>query len=607
MRSPPEGQIQRQNGHSKEDHPAQRLALQVKAKSKVLELKPDKSGMKRYLLPTKVLYESKDEKAGVSFKELAPLGKPQTSSPPRVVMIMGAIAAGKSTLINGIANHVYDVQWEDDFRFVLIDSETESSEDQTKSQTKRITAYTLHHTTLPYTLTIIDTPGFGDTEGIERDRILVKQIQGLFSVSPRNHGIDEIHGIGFVVQSDTTRLTQTQKYIFDSVLAVFGKDIEEKIFLMTTFADGQKPPVLEAAKEAGVPNSVHFRFNNSALMASNSTCGPDDDLCGPLIDQLFWNMGSKSYEKFLNKYLALVQPTSLLLSRQVLHERERLEAAINGLLPQIRAASMKLAEIEKEKKIIEGLESIIAANEKFEFEIDVPKIEKKDFEPGTYVLNCLTCNMACQYPCFDEDIKLCAAVEPTGYCKVCPGHCYWDKHRNNELQFEVHYVKEKRTEEDLKRKYFDAKSGKSMHESMMENIIAELKAIHLQVMETIEKARQCLKRLDEIALRPNPLSETDYLELLIEAEKREAKPGWMERVLALETYLENAGLVCTLRDSTEPNDELFNQLVKILDDKWLKNFPVPMKKITGVIQSSVHNFGKGLAKFGKQLSNFGMK
>ena len=394
------------------------------------------------------------------------------------------------------------------------------------------------------------------------------------------------------------------------MLAVFGKDIEEKIFLMTTFADGQKPPVLEAAKEAGIPNSVHFRFNNSALMASNSTSGPDDDdVDSPL--KFFWNMGSKSYEKFLNKYLALVQPTSLLLSRQVLQERERLEAAINGLLPQIKAALMKLAEIEKEKKMIESLESSIAANEKFEFEIDVPKIEKKNLEAGKYVTNCLTCNMTCHYPCIyanDEDKKRCAAIEPSGYCcKVCPGHCYWDKHRNNEFRFEVHYVKEKRTEEDLKRKYFDAMSGKSVHESMMENIVVQLKAIHLQVMETIEKARQCLRRLDEIALRPNPLSETDYLELLIEAEKREAKPGWMERVLALETYLENAGLVCTLRDSTEPNDELFDRLVKNLDDKWWKNFPVPVKKITGVIQSSVHNFGKGLAIIGKQLSNFGMK
>ena len=605
-RSPPEGQVQRQIGHSQEDPPAERLALQVKAKS--IELKADAgSGMKRYSLPTKLLYESndpKDEKAGVSFKEIAPLGNPHTSSSRRVLMIMGVAGAGKSTLINGMANHVYDVQWEDDFRFVLIDSQTESSEDQTKSQTKRITAYTLHHTSLPYTLTIIDTPGFRDTEGIERDRALVKQIQALFSVTPRNHGIDQIHGIGLVVQSSITRLTEKQKYIFNSVLAVFGKDIKDKIFLMTTFADGQKPPVLEAAKEAGVPNSVYFKFNNCVLMASNSTSGSDDDVCS--LSSFFWKMGSKNYKKFLNQYLALVEPTSLQLSRQVLHERERLEVAINGLLPQIKAALMKLSEVEQEKKMIEALESSIAANEKFEFEIDVPKIEKKNLEAGKHVTNCLTCNMTCHYPCIfanDEDKKRCAAMEPTGYCKVCPGHCHWDIHHNNHFRFEVHYVKEKRTEDDLKKKYYAAMCGKSVHESMMEKIIVELKAIHMQVVQTIEKAQKCLQKLDEIALRPNPISESDYLELLIEAEKREAKPGWMERVLALETYLEHAGLVCTLRDSKKPNNEVFDQLVKAIDEKWWKEFKEPKKKITGAICK----VGDGLQRFGKKLSNFGGK
>ena len=602
-RSPPKGQAQRQIGPSKEDPPPQRLALQVKAKSK--ELKADaESGMKRYLLPTKVLYESKDAKAaaGVSFEEIAPLEKPQTSSLRRVVMIMGATGAGKSTLINGIANYVYEVQWEDDFRFILIDSRTESSESQTKSQTKRITAYTLHHTTLPYTLTIIDTPGFGDTEGIERDRILVKQIQALFSVSSTNHGIDQIHGIGFVVQSGATRLTHTQKYIFDSVLAVFGKDIEDKIFLMTTFADGQKPPVLEAAKEAGVPISVHFKFNNSALMASNSTSGPDDDIGS--FSSFFWNMGSKNYKKFLNQHLAQVLPASLLLSRQVLQERERLEVAIEGLLPQIKATLMKLSEIEQEKRMIEALESRIAAIEEFEFEIDVLQTETKYLEPGRYVTNCLVCNMTCHYPCIfanDWDKIRCAAMELTGFCKVCPGNCYWYKHRNNHFRFEVHYVKKKCTKEDLKKKYYDAMSGKSMHESMMENIIVELKAIHMQVIETIEKARKCLQKLDEIALRPNPLSEVDYLELLIEAEKREGKLGWKERVLALETYKENAILVSTVRDSKEPDDQLLSQLVKAVDDKWGK--ADSMKLITGAICK----VGEGFQKIGNKLSNFGGK
>jgi hypothetical protein len=37
--------------------------------------------------------------------------------------------------------------------------------------------------------------------------------------------------------------------------------------------------------------------------------------------------------------------------------------------------------------------------------------------------------------------------------------------------------------------------------------------------------RKSLQRLGEIALRPNPLTDVEYVKLLIENEKREAKPG----------------------------------------------------------------------------------
>lgn len=57
-------------------------------------------------------------------------------------MIVGATGAGKSTLINGITNFVYGVEWKDNFRFVIIPE----GERQENSQTKEITAYTLHAT-----------------------------------------------------------------------------------------------------------------------------------------------------------------------------------------------------------------------------------------------------------------------------------------------------------------------------------------------------------------------------------------------------------------------------------------------------------------------------
>lgn len=68
-----------------------------------------------------------------------------------------------------------------------------------------------------------------------------------------------------VTQSSLAHLTPTQRYVFDSTLAIFGKDIAENIFIMATFADGATPPVIQAVKAAGITFCEFFPFNNSAL------------------------------------------------------------------------------------------------------------------------------------------------------------------------------------------------------------------------------------------------------------------------------------------------------------------------------------------------------
>jgi len=65
---------------------------------------------------------------------------------------------------------------------------------------------------------------------------------------------------------------------------------------MITFADGQRPPVLDAIREANVPCHEYFKFNNSALFAKNSEAENT-------FDEMFWDMGFHSFQSFFNKFL----------------------------------------------------------------------------------------------------------------------------------------------------------------------------------------------------------------------------------------------------------------------------------------------------------------
>uniref|UniRef100_A0A3B4GG97 Septin-type G domain-containing protein n=1 Tax=Pundamilia nyererei TaxID=303518 RepID=A0A3B4GG97_9CICH len=192
----------------------------------------------------------------------------ESSKPNRTIMVLGATGAGKSTLINGMINYILGVKWEDPYRFKLVDEGELTS--QSESQTSEVTVYKVNHQQgfeIEFSLTIVDTPGFGDTRGIEKDREIVEQLRNLFSAQG---GVSEIDAVCFVAQAALARLTPTQKYVFDSVLSIFGKDVAENIRILVTFADGQRPPVLEAINAAGVPCPktkdglpVHFKFNNS--------------------------------------------------------------------------------------------------------------------------------------------------------------------------------------------------------------------------------------------------------------------------------------------------------------------------------------------------------
>ncbi|XP_030607795.1 uncharacterized protein LOC115795825 [Archocentrus centrarchus] len=519
----------------KGDNSPKRLSDAVKKISKLL--KSDSGSLPVYLIPLE-----KDKEFTVTGCRSFSFGK-ESSKPSRTIMVLGATGAGKSTLINGMINYIVGVKWEDYYRFKLVDED--HSKSQAHSQTSEVTVYKIHHQedfTIPFSLTIVDTPGFGDTRGIERDREIVEQLRRLFSAQ---HGVSVIDAVCFVAQASLARLTPTQKYVFDSVLSIFGKDVAENIRILVTFADGQRPPVLEAINAAGVPCPktknglpVHFKFNNSALFANNKSPEADslnDDDEGAF-DKMFWEMGKKSMKSFFAA-LNVIETKSLTMTKEVLRERNQLENSVENLQVQVKLGLAKMEEIKETGDKLKEHEAEISRNENFEFEVMVKKPVQEDIShSGDFITNCQQCNVTCHYPCGipnDAEKIYCAAIGPDGCCTECPGKCIWSVHYNQKYKWGYEDVKEKRTIKELEEKYQIAKGEKMTVQKMVDKLKEEYKRLQDEVVKLMQRSADCLNRLKEIALKPNPLSTPEYIDMLIEGEKHEAKPGWKERVQAL--------------------------------------------------------------------------
>ena len=491
------------------------------------------------------------------------LGMPKPVVPEKVIMVVGATGSGKTTLINGMVNYVLGVNWKDEFRFKLIADEGQTN--QAKSVTSWVTSYTLYHQDgfqVPYTLTIIDTPGFGDTAGIIKDKEITEQIRNFFTTKGIG-GIDHLDAVGFVAQSSLPRLTPTQKYVFDSILSLFGKDIGDNIFMMLTFADGQRPPVLDGIKEADVPYQKFFKFNNSALFACNTkTVDTEDsdseeekDEGDGNFDQMFWKMGAKSFKDFL-KHLNKVESKTLVLTKDVLNERNHLEVYVQGIQMDVQRGLNKLEQLQKEVRVVTEHQADIDKNKDFTYTVTEETVELGPIDPGTYTTNCLTCKHTCHYPCMikdDGNKARCAAMESgyssflkllgntaaapgaegsskRGYCTVCPQRCHWQMHKNLPHKYNVKREVVTKTAADLKARYEDAQGKKLSAEQLITQIAEEFEAIQLRVIGQTDDIRASLQRLQEIALKPNPLSTVEYIDILISSEENEAHPGWQERV-----------------------------------------------------------------------------
>ncbi|XP_035847763.1 uncharacterized protein LOC116066775 isoform X1 [Sander lucioperca] len=484
------------------------------------------------------------------------LGEKDPNKINKTILLVGETGAGKSTLVNTLVNYAMGVELEDDVWFQIVEDETRS---QSESQTSDVIMYQIfgfEGKTLPYSLTIIDTPGYDSTDGIEQDVIISRRLFDLFQ---SEDGVDEINAVGLVMTASENRLNDRLKYIFDSVISLFGKNMEKNIVALITHSDGVTAEnVLKALEDANIKcakdkdgEPVHFMFNNH--QKTQKTKKNNVALKGA------WEVTMNHMGEFAD-FLIKQSPQKLKTTVEVMKSQIRLTACINNLQDRIKEIELKQTEIQQTQAGLKKHEEEMKNNENFTVEVDEPyKVKQRvvrEWRWWALGLNhggavcCTVCEENCHYPCILALYAEQCDVMKDGRCTVCTGKCPVSVHVKEEQctdcegkcsdeskhvkTYWIYVTKTRKVEktlEDVKEKYEQNKAESESKLSFLETLKKDMEDLQKEQDQLLEKSFQHVVQLEEIALDVNSLSTYVHLDFLIEKMKEK---GDMEKEKKLE-------------------------------------------------------------------------
>ncbi|XP_052459286.1 uncharacterized protein LOC128017791 [Carassius gibelio] len=457
-------------------------------------------------------------------------GKKDTSKPNKIILLVGETGVGKTTLINSMVNYLLGVKFEDKIWYEITE---EAAGDQSESQTSEITMYEVFPIRGPISLTIIDTPGYGDTRGLDKDLEVAENLATLFQ---NNDGVCEVDAVCFVTQASKNRLSDRQHYIISSILSLFGKDIVNNIVFLITHSDGLPPTnVIGAINKARIPcrrdksgQPVYFLFNNrqaDARRTKERHVRAQRDA---------WEDSVEGMKQFLQSLTARNR-RSLELTSDVLMERIQFEASICNLTLRVQEKELKIAEKHQIQEAMKQNKEKIEECQNFTIKVKKIVKEKVPIESRSWkhrkATTCTVCEENChEFDCWWVSNPSKCEVMKDGFCTVCTGRCHHSKHVKEDRKYIIRTSSTTIEFDSIKMDYEKAQEQTKMFLFLMQHIDKDLKEIEHQKSILLSEAYQTIKHLSQIALKPDSAFTLQHLDFFIPRVREAGKEDWVREL-----------------------------------------------------------------------------
>lgn len=180
------------------------------------------------------------------------------------------------------------------------------------------------------------------------------------------------------------------------------------------------------------------KANTSSLLQAPAADEEEAELARAL-----WGLTERSVRRLFNLAASARPPAPAAPPVDPLAETQALEASIEELQATIKSDLSEMDVVEREGRAMADHRADIDAERDFAFSLRLVRTCRREVSApkGHYLTYCLVCSFECHADCAypnDHQKVNCWAMGREHYCRMCPHHCYWDRHVNT--RFVLSYI-----------------------------------------------------------------------------------------------------------------------------------------------------------------------